>query len=159
ELVQLKQGQVDFEGNARLHRVLTNLLTATGMAVDDHGRHLPLSDALLLLCPDDPRHEAVFRAVEPFLDRETLSEFRRLREYGRVEDRLRETESTINRLRAVLSPVARAIFGVMAGQASVDPRRIILDHGMMLWHLRPSEYFGQDTKATFGKLAIHLELS
>ena len=34
-------------------------------------------------------------------------------------------------------------------------RKAIREGGVMLWNLRPSQYFSPDAKTTFGKLAIH----
>ncbi len=155
ELVQLKQGQTDFEQNARLQRVLTNVLTAVGIALDKSGRHLPLSHALVLLNTDDPLHQNVFELVAPHLDMDTLADFRRLHGYRRIEDRIRETESTINRLRAILNPIAKAIFAVTSPHSVANVREIILKREMQLWNLRPTEYFGHDAKRTFGQLIIH----
>ena len=84
-------------------------MTAVGMAVDKSGRHLPLSAALLLLQVDGPGslHDQVYQRVEPFLDRDTRADFERLRGYRREEDRLREIESTMNRLRSFCRPQPR----------------------------------------------------
>src|SRR5207253_1344364 len=40
EIVQRKQGNVDFAGMARLQRNLINVFTAVGTPVDKHGKHL-----------------------------------------------------------------------------------------------------------------------
>src|ERR1043166_848017 len=101
EVIQLKQGQMDFEQNARLHRWVTRLLTAAFMEVDTHGKHLPLSVALILIDPEHPLHEDVFQKIAPLLDSATIADFRRLRSYRRIEDRIRECESLLNRLTAV----------------------------------------------------------
>ncbi len=157
-LVQLKQGQIDFEQNARLQRVLGNLLTAVGTAIDKTGRHLPLSDALVLLTVSHERHDEVYERVEPFLDPIIREDFRRLRSLKREEDRLREIESTINRLRSLLGPVLRAIFGTGNGEATVDFRTMILQRQIAFWNLRPTECFSHDQKRTFAQLVIHMIL-
>lgn len=159
ELVQLKQGQVDFEQNARLQRVLTEVLEAVASPLDDSGRHLPLGLMWVLLTPDHPAHAPLFERIAPKLKRQTLADLRRLQEYRRVEDRLRESESTLNRTSALLDPASRAIYSDSNGP-SVDFRQIIRDRGVQLWSLKPdSEYFTHDAKRTFGQLAIHANLS
>jgi len=157
-LVQLKQGQVDFEQNARLQRVLTNVLIAVGTSVDRSGRHLPLADALVLLTVDHPRHNEVYERVEPLLDPVVRQDFRRLRSLRREEDRLRETESTLNRLRSLLSPVLRAIFGSGGGEDCVQFRDIITKREIAFWNCRPSEGFSHDQKRAFIQLVIHMVL-
>ena len=157
-LVQLKQGQIDFEQNARLQRILGNALTAVGTAIDKTGRHLPLSDALVLLTVSHERHNEVYERVEPFLDPLIREDFRRLRSLKREEDRLREIESTINRLRSLLGPILRAIFGTGNGEATVDFRTMILQRQIAFWNLRPTEGFSHDQKRTFAQLVIHMML-
>lgn len=157
-LVQIKQGQVNFEQNARLQRVLTNVLVAVGTAVDRQGRHLPLSEALVLLMVEHERHNEVYELVEPYLDSIVREDFRRLRGMRRVEDRLRETESTINRLRALLSPVLRAVFGVTGEGATVDFRDLITRRQIALWNLKPQSGFSHDQKRSFAQLVIHIVL-
>lgn len=157
-LIQLKQGQVDFEQNARLQRVTTNLLTAVGTAVDKTGRHLPLADALVLLTVEHPRHNEVYERVEPLLDSMVREDFRRLRSLRREEDRLRETESTLNRLRSLLGPILRTIFGTGGGEDCVQFRDIITRREMAFWNCRPSEGFSHDQKRAFCQLVIHMVL-
>lgn len=157
-LVQLKQGQIDFEQNARLQRVLTNIMVAVGTTVDRQGRHLPLSDALVLLTIEHERHNEVYALVEPYLESFVREDFRRLRSMKRVEDRLRETESTINRLRSLLGPILRAIFGTTGNEAVVDFHHLIRERQISLWNLRPQHGFSHDQKRTFAQLVIHLTL-
>lgn len=154
EWVQLKQGQMDFEQNARLHRILTRAFTAGFMDVG--GQHLGLPMVWVLFDPDYPGSEEALDKIAPHLDAATLADIRRVRGYRRVEDRMREIESFINRLNAILPPQAKAIF---SSRHVVPLRKIILGNGAMLWQLRPTEYFSHDAKATFGKIAIHSVIS
>src|SRR5207245_2628004 len=110
---------------------------------------------LVLLELDSKRHNAVFAKVAPFLDGDLLADFDLLHSLKRAEERLRLTESTVNRLRAVLSPISKAIFSVTARANTIDIRAIIQSGGIILWKLRPSEYFSSDQKVTLGQLAIH----
>lgn len=157
EIIQRKQGQTDFEGMPRLQRVLRDVLYACGIAVDADGNHLPLSDALVLLDIEHPRHGDVFARVSGILPREILSDFERLQAYRRVEDRLRETESTINRLRSVFSPILQAIFS--RTEHTVDVRSIIQRREILLVNLRETEYFSADQANALGGLFIHQILS
>jgi hypothetical protein len=154
ELIQLKQGQMDFEQNARLHRVITRALSAAYEQV--RGVHLPIPFSLWLLDPSLPGSDDVFALLEPLLDPLTLSDLRRIRGYRRVEDRLREIESFMNRFNAAMPPQARAIF---SADATVPIRQIILQGGLMLWQVAPTEFFSHDGKATFGKIAFHATIT
>ncbi len=86
-------------GDAPPPRWLRNVLYAVGVAIDDSGRHLPLSDALVLLNTGHERNAEVFRRIAPRLDPDIRADFDRYFGYRRDEDRMREAESTINRLR------------------------------------------------------------
>jgi hypothetical protein len=156
EIVQRKQGQAGFEGMARLQRVLTNLLIAVGTPIDSNGKHLPLSDALVLLDPSHPRHNDVFQKVAPFLPEDIRSEFERFREYIRTKNPRRfldEAESTINRLRSILSPLMKAIFSEHV--ETIDFSSIIQDAGILLVNLRETDYFSADQASAIGGLFIH----
>ncbi len=160
ELVQLKQGGMDFAGMARLQRVLTGVFKAAGTALDRDGRHLPLADALLVLTPEHPQHDRIFAVIAPKLDPDTRSDLMRLRSYRRTEDRMRECESTINRLRSLLSPQTQAMFSDSGVSGDVlDVGRVIRDGGVLLWQLRPGRFFSNDQKITLGQLACHEVIS
>lgn len=155
EVVQLAQGQMDFEGMARLQRVLRNVTVATAMAVDATGRHLPFSDVLVLLNLEHKRHKDVFRRVEPLLDSEVLADFARLHAYTRVEDRMRETESTINRLRSILTPLVKASLSATADEPVVDLYSIIQNQEILLVNVRKTPFFSDAQKSFLGKMFIH----
>lgn len=150
EIIQLKQGSADFEGMPRLQRVLRDVLIAVGTAVDDKGSHLPLADALVLLDVDHRHHHDVFNRVAPRLDRDVLSDFNRLHQYRRVEDRMRETESTINRLRSLLSPIVKEIFRETTN--TIDLFDIVQKGHILLVNLRKTPYFSHDQKIALGTL-------
>ena len=157
EIVQRKQGDADFQGMARLQRNLKNVLTAVGTVIDRDGRHLPLADALVLVDVDHPRHEDVFQLVSKRLNDDVLSDFHRLRTYRRVEDRIRETESTVNRLRSLLSPLVRSIFSDHV--ATIDFASILQKQEVLLVNLRETDYFSADQSAAIGGMFIHEILS
>lgn len=157
EIIQRKQGQTDFEGMPRLQRVLRDVLFAVGIAAGPDGRHLPLADALVLLDPEHPRCAAVHERVADRLPPEIRSDFERILGYRRAEDRLRETESTINRLRSLFSPILQAILGRSEG--TIDFRAIVRGRHILLVNLRESDYFSADQANALGGLFIHQILS
>lgn len=154
EVLQRKQGQPDFEGMPRLQRVLRNVLYACGVHVEPD-RHLPLADALVLLNVLHPGHRAVFTRVAPFLDSETMGDFEVLHGFKRDEDRRRETESTINRLRSFLSPLVKAMFTSDGSGATMDFARIVRNREILIVNLRETDYFSTDHKNAIGGLIVH----
>lgn len=158
EIFQRKQNQANFEGMPRLQRVLTNVLVATGTAIDpERNRHLPLADALVLLDPRHERHLAVLELVLPHLDPDIASDLCRISACKNDDQRLRETESTINRLRSLLSPIVKAVFSQQV--ESIDIRSIIQNGEVMLINLRETDYFSADQRTAIGGLFIHEILS
>ena len=153
ELFQRKQGDAGFEGMPRLKRVLTNVLTAVGTAIDMNGKHLPLADALVLLDIYHRRHEEVFRRVAPGLDRDIVADFEILHGFRRVQDLRTETESTINRLRTFLSPLVKGIFCDTVN--TIDFFNIVQRSDFLIVNLRETDYFSADQGNTIGSLFIH----
>lgn len=150
-IVQLNQGDASFDGMPRLQRVLRDLLIAVGTAVDDDGTHLPLADILVLLCVEHPRHHDVYDRVAPFLDPDVRGDFERLQSYRRVEDRLRETESSINRLRSLLSPLLMTVFADT--RDAINFYDIIQQgDGIVLVALRKTPFFSHEQKKALGHL-------
>src|SRR5207244_3028866 len=98
EIVQSKQGAPDLVGMARLQRVLRTVLFAVGVALDEYGNHLPLSEVFALLDCEHKRHVQVYACVRDHLPDDIRSEFERWKSCDRRQ-RLLETESTLNRLR------------------------------------------------------------
>lgn len=157
EIIQRKQGQTDFEGMPRLQRVLRDVLYAVGMKTDEAGKHLPFSDALVILEPDHPRHRAVYSHVARHLPAEVRADLDRLLGYRRPEERLKETESTLNRLRSFFSPILQAIFS--RTEHTIDFRSIIQRGHILLVNLRETDYFSADQANALGGLFIHQVLS
>ncbi len=154
EILQRKQGQSGtFEGMPRLQRVLRNLLLAVGTAVHDNGKHLPLADALVLLDVFHERHAEVYARVEPHLDSEVRSDFDRWHGAKYADQVLKETDSTLNRIRSFLGPVVRAIFCEQV--QTIDFRRIIQNGEILLVNLRETNYFSADAAKSIGSLFIH----
>ncbi len=152
EVVQSKQGAGDFVGMARLQRALRNVLTAVGTAVDPSGRHLPLSEVFALLDCDHRRHAEVYAVVAPHLPEDVRAEFERWHGADRRQ-RLQETESSLNRLRSLLSPLVMAIFTEPARRISfrdtIDARMILLVN------LRQSDFLSADQQRAIATLFVH----
>jgi len=158
EILQRKQGQANVEGMPRLQRVLRNVLTAVGMAVDASGKHLALGDALVLLDIYHRRHHDVFQRVAPFLDSDILADFERWHRMAKSPEQfLREAESSINRLRSFFSPIIKAIFAETL--RTVDLYSIIQRGEIVLVNLRETPFFSNDQKVGLGGMFIHDVLS
>lgn len=157
EIVQRKQGQSDFQGMARLQRILRDVLIAVGTAITPDGKHLPLSDVLVLLDSHHPRHSNVVKLVMNFLPSEVRADFSSLQSYRSEEQRKKEIESTINRLRSLLSPIVKAIFSSAA--ATINFAEIIKNRGIVLVNLRKTDFFSADQRNAIGGLLIHEILS
>lgn len=139
EVVQRKQGQSDFQGMARLQRILRDVLIAVGTTVAANGTHLPMSDILVLLDTQHPRHRDVLELVLPRVPSDVRGDFASLAAMKNEESRKKETESTINRLRSLLSPLVKAIFSSAA--QTIDFRKIITNRGIVLVNLRKTDFF------------------
>jgi len=159
EIFQRKQNQTNFEGMPRLQRVLTDVLVAVGAKVnEDSNEHLSLSDAMLLLDFSDPeRHRQVYQRIRPYLEPEIAADFDRLATYRNEEQRLRETESTINRLRSLFSPLVKSIFSQTT--ESLDIRSIIQRGEILIINLQETDYFSADQQRALGGMFIHEILS
>lgn len=156
-VLQRKQGQYGFEGMPTLQRVLRDVLYATGRAVDEFGRHLPLADALVLLDVAHPRHEAVFNRVAHLLDSDIRSDFNLLHRMKSVRDLRQETGSTVNRLRSFLGPVVKGIFAETLN--TINFYDIMQRGEILLVNLRETDYFSADQASAIGGLFIHEILS
>ena len=157
EIVQRKQGQSDFQGMARLQRILRDVLIAIGTPVTAAGKHLPLSDVLVLLDTHHRKHKEVMDLVFDHLPAEVRGDFASLRSYRSEDQRKKETESTINRLRSLLSPIVKAIFSSSA--KTIDFRQIINNRGVVLVNLRKTDFFSADQRNAIGGMLIHEVLS
>lgn len=152
ELVQAKQGGSDFTGMARLQRVLRTVLTAVGTAVDPSGRHLPLSEVFALLDCEHAAHPRVYAAVAPHLPGYVRDEFERWHGSPRAQ-RLQETESSLNRLRSLLSPLVLAVFTEPARR--LDFRQVIDGRMILLVNLRQSDFLSADQQRAIATLFVH----
>src|SRR5262249_8418212 len=72
----------------------------------------------------------------------------------RIEDMRRETESTLNRLRTLFSPLLQAVFSQPGGSHTLDVGDLIQKRQMLLVNLRETPFFTHDQKQALGGLFI-----
>lgn len=153
EVFLRKQGKSSFEGMTRLQRMMRNVLVAVGTSVNGNGQHLPLSDALVLLDVNHTRHFDVFNRVAPHLEKDVLSDFNTLHNFKQLKDVRLETESTINWMRSLLSPIVKSIFADHVH--TIDFPSIVENGEILLVNLRETDYFSGDQAKAIGGLFIH----
>ncbi len=152
EILQRKQGQSNFEGMPRLQRLLRSVMVAVLTEVSQ--KRLSLASAEVLLNPFDPRFEATVNLLEPQLPREVFADFQIIRQFRRVEELRRETESTQNRLRSVLSPLIKAILDCDEDEG-IDLYQAMQQGHTVLVNLRETQFFTHDQKVALGGTIIH----
>ena len=103
------QGDDSFEGMARLERNLKNILIAVGTSIYPDGKHLPLSEVFSLLYFNHPNHDAIYELVAPNLPEEVRLDFEREKTLP-ARQQEENLQSTINRLRSLLSPLIQEVF-------------------------------------------------
>jgi len=153
EVLQRNNGQTDFEGMPRLHRVLTNVLYAVGTLVDR--RHLPLADAAVLLDVHSEVGRQVYRRVAHLLPRDVRADFEILVQMRRVEDLRKETESTINRLRTLFGPVVQSVFSGDGSEPGFNLFDVVQKGHVVLVSLRDTPYFSGEQARALGNLLIY----
>lgn len=148
--------EADAAKQVRLNRWLRNVLYAVGIRHSPTGEHFGLEEALILLSPSHPEYAAVVETVLPLLNnphtRLTYADLRMLIEVKDTQRRENWTESAINRLRTVLSPVFRRIFQPRA--ARINFRHIIASNGIILASLGKQPRFHQIDGQILGGLLI-----
>ena len=150
EIFQIKQGQ-SFEGMPRLHRVLTDILTAVSVYVE--GRQLTIPDAQILLDLTHPLHYQLYEKIAPHLPQPVRADFAVLHSFKRVEDLRRETESTINRLRALLGPCLTSMLS-FDGPSIVIPK-IIQRGQILLVKVQQSPFVSHEQNVSLAKMIVH----
>ena len=153
-IIVRQQGETEDEKQkmVRLKRWLYNALYAVGVRHDHAGTHLPLRDAFALLNPAHPRHQELFERVEPFLSEEVRADFEKLRATRDPRKQEDWVESTVNRLRDILSPIVERIFNLET--PTIDFREIIRRNGVILAALGKTPYFHEDEALAIAGLLI-----
>ncbi len=151
------QNETTTEGMPRLERVLTDCLTAIGLAIGPNGARLPLANIFVLLHLDHPRHDEVYAVVAPHLPDDVRADFAHLRQL-RADERLRQTESTINRLRSFLSPLVAAMVSHVRDQ-TINLQQMIAGRGVVLFNLKDTEYLAPEQADVIGRILVYLTIS
>jgi hypothetical protein len=154
EIFQAKgTGSSDFEGQPRVQRWLTN--TLLWLTVEVEGRRLSLADAMVALDLEHPLHGQVFARIEPHLPREILADYQIVHAMTRVEDLRRETESTVNRYRSLLSPLLKAVLSGTGSEPAVDLYSIIQNGHCLLVPVQEDQFFSHDQKVALSHVLLH----
>lgn len=136
--------EADQEKQVRLNRWMQVVLIAVGIRHNNKGDHFGLEEALILLSPTHFRYAEVIDRVLPLLDNDyTRDVHADLLMISGVKDAYRReqwVESTINRLRRILSPIMRRIFQPRAER--INFRQIIASNGIIIASLGKRERFG-----------------
>lgn len=148
------QGETEDEAQkmVRLRRWLYNALYGVGVRQDEAGTCLPLKDALILLNPQHPMHEDRYCRVVSHLSDEVRADFEKLR---RIKDPRKQEEwieSTLNRLRDILSPTLQEIFDPT--HPSVDFAEIVGRGEILLASLGKTRFFHEDEAMAVAGLLI-----
>ncbi len=156
-IIVRQQGESEDEAQkmVRLRRWLYNGLYAVGVR-DADGHHLPLSDIFILLNPQHRRHEELYQYVRSFLTEQVRADFEKLR---RTKDPRKQedwVESSLNRLREMLSDLIALIFDTQ-NHPAIDFTEIMRRDGIILASLGTSPYFDTDESHVLAGLII-LEL-
>lgn len=141
----------DQESMKRLKRWLGNVLFAAGVQVE--GKHLGISEALILTQPKSPHFTLVLDKVRSGLRPEVLSDFLDLAELRSDATRNTLLESTINCLRDVLSPATDLLFSQSA--PSIDQKEVIRQSHFQIINLRKSDAFSRKQRSIVGGLHLN----
>lgn len=148
------QGETEDEQRkmVRLRRWLRNALYAIGTRQRD-GSHYPLSDIFAILDPLCSRFPELYPRVEHAMPEEIRLDFEKLasmRSARQIED---FTESTVNRLRDICSPIFKMIYGLQA--PPIDTRQIVQRGEIIIASLGPhGDYLDAETCHAIGGLLI-----
>jgi hypothetical protein len=153
EVFQRKQGQTDFEGMARLQRVITNVFTAVSTLVG--GKRLSVGDALILIDVGHPDHGRVFRRLARRLPREILADFETLHSFKRPQDVRTETESTLNRLRSMLGPLMRQMLSGTGAEPTLSVQKIVERGDYLIVSVKKTPFTSYDQNVGLAGMVIH----
>lgn len=151
KIVVACMGEDSLLGKPRLERLLIDSLVAVGTAVNRDGKHLPLSEILVLLNVRHSRHNEVYATVARFLPSEVRSDLQLLRALRDQPAKLFEQiEAPTNRIRNLMSPLVKAVFAETA--RSIPFEKILRERGVLLVNLRETRYFSPQQAQVIGAL-------
>ena len=146
----------DLELMKRLRNWLSIILYAAGVDVD--GRHLGLSDALILTNPERPEFGPIFERVRSHLPPDYAAELQKLQATQAAYVRDKWMESTINALREVLKgPLVRLVFAQEA--QSISLRECLRQQKCVIVDLSESDDLSRDQANVVGGILINMLLS
>lgn len=139
-----------FADMKRLQRILSDVLYAVGT---DHepGKHIGLDKALDVLDFSHDRWAEGMLKLWPVLPAEVSRDFNRLSLMS-ISAREEEIGSTVNRLRAFLSPHICALYE--SDKPRLDFPKVIRERGIILADLAPSSECSLEQSITFGGLLL-----
>ena len=144
-------GISDYRQQMRRERVLTDVLYMVGTR-GKHGRHLGLHRALDALDMGNDRWTRDFNLVCENMPVEVARDLWRLH-HTNARDRRLETESTLNILRAFLSPLVKEM---VSGKATpIDFTQIVQRKGIILASLGETPFFSDEQGNAIGAMVIH----
>lgn len=154
KIIVRQQGETEDEAQkmVRLRRWLYNVLYAVGVRHDASGKHLPLKDVFILLNPQDPEFPAKYKQVRLLLSDEVRADFEKLRRTKEAKKQEDWVESTLNRLRDILSPLVKLIFNLES--PSIDFHQIIARGEIILASLGKTPRFHDDEALAIAGLII-----
>lgn len=136
----------------RLKRWLENVVCACCVDYMGNNTHVGLHKALVFTNPDHPEFRELIAKVMPFLPDEVRADFRELMDTKRPIDRERWVESTINRLRKLLSPLIKVIFSQQ--KPSIDVYGVIRRGESIIASFPKSRHLSHAQKVTIIGLLI-----
>ena len=152
-------GETSMDQMPRLQRTLKSILIAIGTPLPD-GRRLPLANIFILLNFDHKKFTEVYTLIAPQLPDYVQADFTRLLAIHakRPQDVLMQTESTINRLRALLTPCVQMMFSEVERQ-TFQLLPLIRQRGIIIFNIRDSQYFAPEQADALGRVIVYMVLS
>src|ERR1043165_8230698 len=136
----------------RMKRWLANILYACGVAIDANNMHVGLHKALVFTVPGTEEFDELMEKVFPHLPPEVQSDFEILAGTKKPLDRERWVESTINRLRSILSPLVQEMFA--PGPDALSMLDLVRSGAFVLVSLQETRGFSHDEKQIIGGLLL-----
>ena len=131
---------------------LRHVLTAVATPVDDAGNRMALSDAWLLLHPEENEFKELYPKLRPRLPRQTQIAFDNLQRTKRQGERDAQTSSTENLFTDILTDLTQAVYGRQT--ESINLRRIISNHEMLVVNLKETDNLSRDASKPIAALLI-----
>lgn len=149
--------EADQQVMLRLKRWLKNVVYACLVDYTGNNTHVGLHKALVFTNPDHPEFTGLMDKVFPFLPDYVQEDFKALMRTQKAQDREKWVESTVNRLRDILSPLLILVFSQQ--KPSINILKIIRDREFVLVSIPRSSFVSQDEKVTLIGLLVDQVLS